>query len=205
MKIKYYYKIILLLILIAAFYGCAKLDKDYPARDYYTLSVQRPPGNFGNEIDKICEFTRMNISPNFNGREFVYKLDDSKFDSDFYNQFFSPPAVLLSVEVGRWIESSKIFKNVIDPFTPIHPNYALYGTIKELFGDFSKSKPEAVLSIKFYLLDESDIDSKIIFNRAYSEKIEINSKSAKSLVEGWNNALAMILSNLESDLKKLDL
>jgi len=205
MKIKYYYKIILLLILIAAFYGCAKLDKDYPARDYYTLSVQRPPGNFGNEIDKIIEFTRMNISPNFNGREFVYKLDDSKFDSDFYNQFFSPPAVLLSVEVGRWLESSKIFKNVIDPYTPIHPNYALYGTIKELFGDFSKSKPEAVLSIHFYLLDESDIDSKIIFNRAYSEKIGVNSKSAKSLVEGWNNALAMILSNLESDLKKLDL
>lgn len=205
MKIKYYYKIILLLISIAAFYGCAKLDKDYPARDYYTLSVQRPPGNFGNEIDKIFEFTRMRISPNFNGREFVYKLDDSKFDSDFYNQFFSPPAVIVSVEVGRWIRSSKIFKNVIDPFTPIHPNYSLYGTIKELFGDYSKSKPEAVLSIHFYLLDESDIDSKIIFNKSYEQNIEINSKSAKSLIEGWNNALARILSNLESDLKKLDL
>ena len=205
MKIKYYYKIILLLISIATFYGCAKLDKDYPARDYYTLSVQRPPGNFGNEIDKIFEFTRMSISPNFNGREFIYKLDDSKFDSDFYNQFFSPPAVIITVEVGGWIESSKIFKNVVDPYTPIYPNYSLHGTIKELFGDYSKSKPEAVLSIHFYLLDESEIDSKIILNRAYSEKIEINSKSAKSLIEGWNNALARILSNLESDLKKLDL
>jgi len=67
------------------------------------------------------------------------------------------------------------------------------------------SKPEAVLSIHFYLLDESDIDSKIIFNKSYEQNIEINSKSAKSLIEGWNNALARILSNLESDLKKLDL
>jgi len=55
------------------------------------------------------------------------------------------------------------------------------------------------------LVDESQSDSKIILNGKYSEKIGINSKSAKSLVEGWNTALAMILSNLESDLKKLDL
>jgi len=205
MKTKYYYKIILFLILIAAFYGCAKLDKDYPARNYYVLSVQRPPGNFGKEIDKILELTRFNISPNFQGREFIYKLSKNKHDSDFYNQFFKPPASIVSVEVGRWIQSSKIFKNVIDPHTPIQPYYVLYGNVVEIFADYSESDPKAILSILFFLVDESQSDSKIILNGKYSEKIGINSKSAKSLVEGWNTALAMILSNLESDLKKLDL
>lgn len=199
------YHIVFCFILILVFNSCANLEKNYPKRTYYTLQAQRPEGNYGEEIDKILELTRLNISPNFQGREFIYKLSKNKYDSDFYNQFFKPPASIVSVEVGRWIQSSKIFKNVIDPYTPILPYYVLYGNVVEIFADYSESDPKAVLSILFFLVDESQSDSKIILNSSYREKTRINSKSAKSLVEGWNTALAIILSNLESDLKKLDL
>ena len=190
--------ILVLLTIVSS--ACTGLNKNYPIRNFYSLKpIETDVITFA-QINKVLEVSTFTISPKYRGKEFIYKIDENRFDSDFYNQFFNSPAQIITVETLNRLNQSNIFKNIINSHTPVHPDYVLYGNIVEIFGDFSNITPQSVLSVEFILVDESSIDSKILFNKVYSDRMDLNSKSAKELVNGWNILLTNILNNFEKDL-----
>ena len=98
--------------------GCLKLGKGYPEKRYYVLRAPsrpgeaRPPDGGSEEILKVGRFR---ISPLYEGKEFVYQKEDLRYESDFYNVFFIPPASLITEEVRRWLGGSARFQHVMDP------------------------------------------------------------------------------------------
>ena len=182
--------------------GCATLEKNYPERNYYILSVSNNNHKSSSDSGTILEIRGFETSPSFGSREFVYKIGDLSYVSDFYNQFFRPPGQLITEQVRKWFSESGLFKNVVDPSNNVEPDYTLEGNVSELYGDFrSSNTPKAVLGIQFFLISKN---SKILFQNNYREEIVLNSNSPQDLANGWNEALEQILTALAGDLKNID-
>lgn len=194
----------LLLFLFLA--GCSGLGKDYPERNYYILSVSRDVGDSSPVPEAVLEIRRFQISPGFSGREFVYRKGDLGYVSDFYNQFFRPPVLLITEEVRRWLSESGLFRSVVDPTSTAEPDYVLEGNINELYGDFRmKGAPKAVMGIQFLLIGVQSASPRIAFQNSYRREVAIVSSSPDDLIEGWNDALVQILAAFEGDLRKAGL
>jgi len=149
---------------------------------------------------------RFEISPGFSGREFIYRKGDLSYVSDFYNQFFRSPVLLVTEEVGKWLSESGLFKSVVDPTSDAEPDHVLEGNINELYGDYrTPNAPKAVMGIQFFLIEVESANPQIIFQNNYRREVAIGSNSPDELIEGWNEALKQILTSLEGDLRKADL
>lgn len=189
-------------LLFLSLIGCANLSKNYPERNYYILSVSNNNHKPSSDSGAILEIRGFETSPSFGSREFVYKIGDLSYVSDFYNQFFRPPGQLITEQIRKWFSESGLFKNVVDPSNNVEPDYTLEGNVSELYGDFrSSNTPKAVLGIQFFLISKN---SKILFQNNYREEIVLNSNSPQDLANGWNEALEQILTALSNDLKNVD-
>jgi cholesterol transport system auxiliary component len=185
---------------------CAKLEKDYPERDYYTFKVSNNLQNSPSVSGTVLEVRRFEISPGFGSREFVYRKGDLTYESDFYNQFFRPPSSLITEEVRKWLSQSGQFGYVVDSSNDAVASYILQGNVNELYGDFrSSNSPKAVIGIQFFLLDNLSNNPKIIFQNNYQREIVLSSNSPEELAKGWNVALEQILAAFQGDLKNVDL
>jgi cholesterol transport system auxiliary component len=191
------------LLLFLTLMGCTTLSKNYPQRNYYILNVSNQERNVSPVSGTVLEVQRFEISPSFAGTEFVYRKGDLSYQSDFYNQFFRAPGLLITEQVRKWLSESGPFKYVVDS-TYGQPNYILEGNVMELYGDFRASNtPKAVLGIQFFLIDETPVNPKIIFQNNYQREVALSSNSPGELVKGWNEALKQILTALDEDLRKV--
>jgi hypothetical protein len=193
------------LLLFLTLVGCTTLNKNYPQRNYYIFNVSTQQRNLSPVSGPVLEVPRFVISPSFAGTEFVYRIGDLSYKSDFYNQFLKPPASLITGEARKWLSEAGSFKYVVNP-TYGQPNYVLDGNVNELYGDYREhDTPKAVLGIQFFLIDEAPASPKIIFQNNYQREVAISSKSPGELVKGWNEALQQILTALDEDLRKVSL
>jgi cholesterol transport system auxiliary component len=190
-------------LLFLTLIGCTTLNKNYPERNYYLLSVSNKDQNLSPVSGTVLEIRRFQISPSFAGTGFVYRKGDLSYQSDFYNQFFRPPGLLITEEVRKWLSESGLFKYVVDSTGDVEANYILEGNVNELYGDFrAPNTPKAALGIQFFLIDEVSANPKIIFQNNYHREMALSSNSPEDLVKGWNEALQQILTALEKDLRK---
>ncbi len=182
--------------------GCSVLNKNYPQRNYYILNVSNKDQNLSPVSGTVLEIRRFQISPAFAGTGFVYRKGDFNYESDFYNQFFRLPSLLITEEVRNWLSESGLFKYVVDSTNGVEADYILEGNINQLYGDFrAPNTPKAALGIQFVLIEEVSANPKIVFQNNYRREMALSSNSPEDLVKGWNEALQQILTALEKDLR----
>lgn len=196
---------VLSLILLYTFVtGCGGLSKKYPERTYYMFEVPAVKEKQPTVPGAVIDVWKFEISPGSTGNEFIYRMSDVNYKSDFYNQFFRPPSNLLTEAATRYLDSSGLFDEVLTPGSQGDATYYLESNVVKLYGDY-RSAPKAVLEIQFFLLQyvmngtEGDT-SKIVFSKTYSAEVPIASASAGELMRGWNTALSDILGALLTDL-----
>ncbi len=184
--------------------GCDYNAKVIDKQHQYMLAARRvsaAPRSPGKGVLKVRRFS---ISSPFETREFVYRKTNSEYASDFYNRFFAPPADLIAEETQQWLGASGVFANVIDSFSGADYDYMLEGDVKAVYGDYRRqSDPNAVMEIKFVLIDEHLTRDIVIFNMKYRSVQPTGDKTGPAMVEGFNACLAEILTNLEADLRRL--
>ncbi len=199
---------LIFLIFISAFTSCAKLERDYPERNYYMLNFSTG-GDSNNNIrykNTTLLVNHFSVSPGSIGTEFIYRVGDTRYKADFYNQFFRSPGALISEGIRRWLSDSSLFQYVL--YTPVDakPDYVLDGNVIEIYGDFREgSTPRALLGMQLFLTDKNSKTGKVIFHKNYKKEIPIGSRTAKDLVQGWNEALTQTLREFETDLSQAGL
>jgi hypothetical protein len=105
--------------------GCSGLSKNYPVRNYYLLSVSNKDQNLSPVSGTVLEIGRFQISASFAGSGFVYRKGYLSYESDFYNQSFGSPGLLITKEVGKCLSESGLFKYVVDSTSEVEFNYIL--------------------------------------------------------------------------------
>ena len=181
--------------------GCLSIEKSYPDKRYFVLDIalnvppQKPPES------GTLQIASARVSPRYADRNFVYRRSDTRFESDFYNQFLISPGVLVTEELRQELSRSGMFRFVIGSVNALAPTHTLEIVVNTLYGDFRDLKaPKAVIEMEFFLTQEAS-PSGIVFHKLYHRTIPLDGRNPEALVQGWNKALEAISGSLITDLK----
>lgn len=183
-------------------FGCVSLERSYPEKRYFVIEVK--DAQSGNPGDgQILSIVNLQISPRYADRGFIYRTSDTEYESDFYNQFLSSPAVMITEETRKALAASAKFKFVVGPTSSLTANYVLEGSINALYGDFRKpSAPAALLEIEFFLHNENPGNPGIVLQKRYLKSVPLKEKSPEALAKGWSEALEGIVANFVADVSE---
>ena len=193
---------VLLLFCLSA--GCVSLDGGYPEKRYFVVELAENSPRSNSSGDQTLMVSGLRVSPRYADKSFVYRISDSGYEADFYNQFLTSPETMLGEEVRKGLAASPAFKYVVGASSQLQPNYVLEGSVNALYGDFRNlDKPAAVLEIEFFLHNEDSHDPGIVLQKRYMKSVPINGRTPDALVKGWSQALQAILTDLNGDLQKI--
>lgn len=195
-----------ILALLPLLAGCLNVEKSFPEKRYFILDVPRHGNLHLRGEGVVLRVRKFHVSPRYRGKGFVYRKGDLSYESDFYNRFFILPSSLITEEVSQWLASSGLFQNVVSTTSQLETTHVLEGVVNALYGDYSRQSPaRAVLEIQFFLIKDVSARSEIVFQKKYRKEVVIEESSPESLVKGWNKALRQILTDLEENLRQVDI
>lgn len=192
----------ILALTLALAAGCG-LKQSAPQRQYLMLlpPVQGCPAAPSRQgVVAVRDFS---ASPGFTGREFVYRLGENEWQSDYYRQFLSPPAQLLAQAARATLTRSGPYAVVLTPGVDAVAEVILDGQLTALYADFRKGQGEAVAAAQFFLLRATPQGGVPLFQKAYEARIPLATRDFDGLSAAWNQALARILCDLNADLTAL--
>ena len=183
------------------FTGCVSIEKSYPDKRYFVLDIA-PDASPENPAEAgTLQIASARVSPRYADKNFVYRRSDTRFESDFYNEFLISPGVLVAEELRQGLSQSGLFKFVVGSVNALAPTHTLETVVNTLYGDFRDLRaPQAVMEIEFFLSQEES-PSGIVFHKRYHRTIPLKGRNPEALVQGWNQALDAISRSLVTDLK----
>ena len=187
---------------LLVFGGCVSLSKSYPEKHYYALEVTRQGEALTPVSQTVLKIRKFRASPSFEGKEFVYRISDARYEADFYNEWFASPNAMLTQQVLNWLTMAGPFQYVMDSSGPLAATHILEGSVTALYGDYRATPSKAVLGLQFFLIHEASSPADIVLHQEYRKEVELTAKSPEALVNGWNAALRLILTALDDDLKR---
>jgi ABC-type uncharacterized transport system auxiliary subunit len=180
-------------------FGCVSLERSYPDKRYFVIQIEDPK-SANAEGGPILAVADLHISPRYADKSFIYRRSETEYESDFYNQFLSPPSTMISEETRKALAASSAFKFVVGPSSPLTANLVLEGSINALYGDLRNlNAPAAVLEIEFFLHNEDTTKAGIVLQKRYTKSIALKERSPEALVRGWSQALEAIVAMFVAD------
>jgi len=184
--------------------GCVHLKKSFP--DIKTYCLDAGSGEHAVYSGKVIS-VRLNpisVVSQFADRYLTYRTDDIRYESDFYNQLMASPAVMIKDQAQGWLKGSPAIEFVLPTDVATNPYYLIDGKVLEFYGDYRKiDQPKAILKMEWTVSKSDSEGIKVLFQKVYPEATTISGTSPRLLVEGWNQALIKVLSELEGDLRTL--
>lgn len=190
------------LILLALLAGGCSLKKAAPVKASFLLDARRHDTIAATKKSAATLRVRnLQVAAPFEGRGFIYRLGDVRYESDFYHEFLASPRAMLTEQTRQWLGGSGLFQVVADPASKVDATHSLGGNVSALFADYrDASAPKAVFAIDIFVADNRGTTEEIVFQRSYREEVTLTDRAPESLVRGWNTALGKILTALEKDL-----
>ena len=109
---------------------------------------------------------------------------------------------MIEEQCTRWLQSSGLFSQVTQRGMLADPQYLLQGNVVLLHGDYrDRTQPQAVLEIQILLIDDTGREPLTLIHRNYRQEVPISNRSAEELVRGFSQALRLILTELEEELR----
>lgn len=195
---------VLTLCLLAA--CAAPLSRPAPDRKLYNITAQRQESLPAGTDKTVLKVRPMQISPAYQGKDMVYRLGETEFESDYYNAFFVQPAQSMTQLTEQWLGRAGIFSNVVDSTSQVMDTHLLEGMVNALYGDYrDRAAPKAVLEMQFFLLKNRNETYSVAFSKSYRKVVPFASggKDAAPLAAAYNQALAEVLAELEQDLRSV--
>jgi cholesterol transport system auxiliary component len=181
--------------------GCAQ---NAPSRQYYLLTAQPPAPTAPAEAGRgVLLVEPLRVAAAFAGRQLVYRVNEYRYETDYYHQYLMPPEQMLSGQTQAWLAASGLFRQVVTPGSPLTPTWALVGSVPALYGDFAgPGTPTAVLEIRFSLLGPADGNEATVFTQTYRAASPVPERTADAVVAALSQDLTQILTQLEADLRQ---
>ena len=187
---------------VCALSGC--LSKPALNRQTFAFSAPEKMAPANAAATRVLGIRKLEIAAPFEGRPFVYRTGDHAYQRDPYAAFLDTPAESLVVTIREWLRGGSIFATVTGPGSSLKPDTLAEIEVTRLCGDFHQpQRPIAVLTIRFRFFDAPKaIPGKVLLEREYARSIPLTSATPAALMEGWNQALTQILTEVISDFRK---
>lgn len=188
-----------LVSLSLALVACLQLNKGYPEKRTFVLDVTPAAQPQTPDSSLVLKVHKFRISPMFAGRPMVYRIGELQYETDFYDEWFVPPATLLTEQVHGWIARTGRYRIVLAGSNHVEPTHLLEGSVTEFYGDYrSATSLKAILGIELYLLD-ADAGHDML-RRTYHQEVPLTDRSPDVLAAGLTQALRLVLVDFERAL-----
>jgi len=182
--------------------GCAQSAT--AGRKYYVLDTVREGGPAQVHTDATLRLRRFNVDEAFASRQLVYRLDEFRYEPDYYRQFLVLPGVMLTEETRDWLANSGLFGRVTSVGSRVESAYLLEGNVTALYADFTRaSAPAAVMEIRFFLLSGAEGNESVSLAQTYKATTPISARTAEAVLEALSGDLKEILARLEADIQRV--
>jgi cholesterol transport system auxiliary component len=173
-------------------------------RKYYVLDTVRAGPPDAAHTSATLRLRRFNVDEAFAGRSLVYRVDEFRYESDYYHQFLVLPGVMITEEARDWLSNSGLFGRVTAVGSRLQSTYLLEANVVGLYADFTrKATPEAVVEIRFLLLAGPEASESVVLSQAYRATTPVSAKTAEAVVGALSKSLADILTRLEADIAEV--
>ena len=167
----------------------------------YLLQAQPPAQATTTPRPAALKIGTVDVAASFRGKSLVYRLSDLKYEADFYNEFLVSPSAMLTEGAGAWLATAKVFRDVLPAGANADGDYVLEGFVSELYGDDrDAAQPAAVLTAKFFLIDNSTLTGVPIWQTELKQRVALSGRGTDALVAGLNTAWAAMLGDLAREL-----
>ncbi len=185
--------------------SCLDLTKEAVLKRRFALTTERDPVQ-ATEPKSVLMVRALSASSYCEGRGLTYRTGQKTFASDFYNEYFAPPALLITAEVQEWFLNSGVFGSVIAPGSYAAPTHVLEGEVTEFHGDYLESPGEAVVGLNLIFLQSNQegrlaSGAKLVFQKVFRSTVALSDDGPEALVTGLEQALAVVLRQAEEAVR----
>jgi ABC-type uncharacterized transport system auxiliary subunit len=191
-------------LLALALAACNPLTRPAPVRQTYLLEPALPAA-VARSRPETLRVTRVDVAAPFRGREFVYRVDALRYETDFYDQFLVAPGAMFTEQTARAIDAARVFARVLPQASGADADASLQGFVSAMFADARDGQPVAAqLSITYYLSRDAS-GTTPVWSRDYHRRVELGERTPGAYAAALNRAFADILAELVRDLAALPL
>jgi len=195
----------LLLTLLLFSAGCS-LSRPALVKHYYLLDVSPKPPDTPPAHPGAIKVTGFEVAAPFADRSLAYRIEQGRYESDFYNEFFVLPRAMVTSKVVEWLTVRRIFATTLPPSSGLDAAYAIEGLVTEMYGDLrNKAEIYAVFSVQVFVSQPNSPERSIVFQRTYSQRVRVPDGSAEAISRGLGQAFQQCLVDLEANLRALPL
>ncbi|MDZ4742147.1 MAG: hypothetical protein SGI98_01860 [Verrucomicrobiota bacterium] len=191
--------------------GCGFSRQAAINREYYMLDVVKFTNESATPKKAVFPSVVIMVQPlgmtvAYDKKSFVYRTGEYTYESDFYRSFQEAPVILIEEQTYQWIQTKKLFGQVIRPGTLVKPNFMIYGYVYQMYGDYSVPGDfKAVLSVGYKILGHSkNLYDNVVLEKIYTQKVPLKDRDIQTLIDSYNTALKNVLLQLTADIKKTD-
>jgi len=196
----------LLLALVVALAGCGLATRPAPVKQTYLLDPRPPAKAAAPAHQATLKVGSIGVGTAYRGRSFVYREDDLRYESDFYNEFFVSPSAMFTADVGNALAAAGIFREVLPASANALGDFVVEGLVSELYGDYrDAAKPAAVMSAKFFLIDNRGVNGVPIWQTELQQRVPMTSRSPDALAAAYTKAWTAMLADLARELAAVKL
>src|SRR5262245_57240700 len=100
-----------LLLLAVSTSGCL-LSRPAPVRNTYLLELNPGQPTSDTSLPGVLLVGGFEVAQPFAAKEMVYRFDEYRYDSDFYNEFFVAPRDMIGQRVLEWLQGARPYETV---------------------------------------------------------------------------------------------
>lgn len=193
------------LLAAAALAGCGNpLSRPYPEKRLYVLEARRAGTLPAPARGRTLLVRTVTASPGMEGRGLVTRRPGNVQHSDFWNEFFAAPAAMVQDAMRQWLSEAGLFAAVLDQGSAGRADLALEAVLVAALGDGTDpAAPAARLHLQTLLLGLDRTPPRIIARGDYDRRVTLPSLAPEAVAPGLSQALAVVLADLEADLRRL--
>jgi uncharacterized lipoprotein YmbA len=174
-----------------------------PAMVSQSFSIDPPAPQSTGSGGVVLALARVEVAPPYSGMSLVYRTGEHGLGRDPYARFAAPPAWLLTAAIRGYLLNADFVRDVVAPGAGTRSQAMVEVAVSKLEGELRPGGSSAVLTLRFRVFSDpgsARVLSEVLL-KTYSKTMPIARSTAKDVVNGWNQGLAEIMAEFQTDLR----
>ncbi len=179
--------------------GCA-ITRPAPVKHQFLLDPAAPPPAAASHPASL-RVGKVTVAEPYRGKQFVYRVEDRRYEVDYYSEFLVPPGAMIAETTARALDQARTFARVQSPAAPPDTDYELEGFVGALYADArNPAKPVAELAITWYAARTDAYANMPSWSKEYRKSVPFSATTPDGFAAALNTAYSEILAELARDL-----
>jgi cholesterol transport system auxiliary component len=191
--------------LLCVVLASCSLTRSPPVKETYLLEPAMPAAVARTQPLSV-RVAGVNVAAPFRGRQFIYRVNALRYETDYYSEFLVAPGAMLTEQTVRALEAARVFSRVVPPGSGADADVELEGFASALHADAKEvgTPSSAELAITYYATSHAAGATTPGWSKEYRRQVPLAQQTPAGYAAALNGAFGDILAELTRDLAAAD-